>query len=342
MVPISSNQPLRLTGVAPVAAAPAAQAPTVVVPAPGPVADQGGDISYEPVWASALRKSWDWLSGLFGSDTNPEEPVGGGAGTVTVQRGDSLSKIAQRALGDGNRWREIYDANRDTISNPNIIHPGQVLRLPGASAPAPAPQPAPQPSGSYTVRGGDTLSKIAQRSLGDAGRWQELYNLNRDKISNPNIVWPGMTLRLPGGAQAAPTPAPQAPSATSGKMAWPVRGRLTSPFGMRRHPITGQNKLHTGLDIAAATGTPITSPRSGTVTFAGWSGGYGNYVVVDHGNGMQTAYAHMSAISVRKGQRLEAGTQVGKVGSTGMSTGPHLHFEVKRNGQFVNPQSILA
>ncbi|MNS37752.1 Murein DD-endopeptidase MepM [compost metagenome] len=111
---------------------------------------------------------------------------------------------------------------------------------------------------------------------------------------------------------------------------------------MRRHPITGQNKMHTGLDIAASSGTPVKAPASGTVSFAGWNGGYGNYVVIDHGNGLQTAYAHMSAINVKRGQRVTAGTQVGRVGSTGMSTGPHMHFEVKRNGQFVNPQGFLA
>jgi murein DD-endopeptidase MepM/ murein hydrolase activator NlpD len=318
--------------------APAVSAVPAIVAAPRAAESTPDDVSYEPMLAGALRRTWAFLSGLFKRKADSDaEPIGGGGGSVTVQRGDSLSRLAQRHLGNSGRWREIYEANRDKISNPNVIYPGQVLRLPGGSAPAPAP--APKPTGSVTVQRGDTLSKIAQRTLGSADRWRELYEANRDKISNPNIVWPGMTLRVPGGSSS---PAPQAPSAPSGKMSLPVHGRFSSPFGMRKHPITGQHKLHSGLDIAAPTGTPIKVPRSGTVTFAGWSGGYGNYVVVDHGNGLQTAYAHLSAINVRKGQSVSAGTQLGKVGSTGMSTGPHLHFEVKRNGQFVDPKTVLG
>ena len=96
------------------------------------------------------------------------------------------------------------------------------------------------------------------------------------------------------------------------------------------------------MDIGAGTGTAVHVVQSGKVSFAGWNGGYGNYVVVDHGNGLQTAYAHLSKINVSKGQSVGARDVIGKVGSTGMSTGPHLHFEVKKNGSFVNPESYLA
>lgn len=209
-------------------------------------------------------------------------------------------------------------------------------------APAPAPTPAPPASAAtYTVQKGDSLSGIAKRTLGDGNRWREIYDLNRDVIGpDPNRIGVGMTLRLPGGA-AVPPPGP-APAPPSGKWAWPVSGRKTSPYGNRKHPISGQYKLHTGLDIGAATGTPAHTPLGGRVSFAGWGGGYGNYVVVDHGNGLQTAYAHLSSIHVRVGQTIGARDVVGKVGSTGNSTGPHLHFEVKRNGQFVDPETMLA
>lgn len=191
----------------------------------------------------------------------------------------------------------------------------------------------------YTVQKGDSLSAIAARTLGDANRWREIYDLNRDVVGgNPNLIYPGQVLKLPGGAKAS------APSNSSSGGRWPkpVAGPITSPYGMRKHPITGKYSMHTGLDIGAATGTPIQVVKSGRVTFAGWNGGYGNYVVVDHGNGLQTAYAHLSKINVSVGQQISARQVIGKVGSTGMSTGPHLHFEVKKNGNFVNPADYLA
>ena len=147
-----------------------------------------------------------------------------------------------------------------------------------------------------------------------------------------------MTLKLPGGASVSNPPA----SSDSGKWQWPVGGPKTSNYGMRKHPVTGEHKLHSGMDIGAATGTPVHTVNAGRVSFAGWNGGYGNYVVVDHGNGMQTAYAHLSKIDVQAGQSVGARHILGKVGSTGMSTGPHLHFEVKKNGNFVDPAAYLA
>lgn len=222
------------------------------------------------------------------------------------------------------------------------------LFAPAAPAPAPVPTAAPAPaSASYRVRQGDTLSAIALRTLGNGNRWREIYDLNRDVIGqNPNLIHPGQVFRLPGGASGSgprPVAAPdEMKAAPEGEWAWPVAGRKTSDYGMRKHPISGDHRMHTGLDIGAATGTPAQTPEAGTVSFAGWNGGYGNYVVVDHGNGLQTAYAHLSEIHVSKGQTVAAGTTVGEVGSTGNSTGPHLHFEVKRDGAFVDPTTMLA
>ena len=126
----------------------------------------------------------------------------------------------------------------------------------------------------------------------------------------------------------------------TGQMLMPVNGRLTSPFGYRRHPILGYRRLHTGLDIAAPTGTPIRAAASGTVNFSGRNRGYGNYVRINHGSGTQTAYAHMSRIVARNGARVSQGQIIGYVGSTGMSTGPHLHYELIRNGRKVDPRSV--
>ncbi len=122
----------------------------------------------------------------------------------------------------------------------------------------------------------------------------------------------------------------------------PVKGENTSDFGMRKHPVTGAHKMHKGMDIAAPTGTPVQATKSGKVVETGYDAdGAGNYVVVDHGGGVKSKYFHLSEIDVKEGQDLKAGQQLGKVGSTGMSTGPHLHFEVHVNGEAVDPEPLL-
>ncbi|MBB4286014.1 M23 family metallopeptidase [Roseospira goensis] len=124
-------------------------------------------------------------------------------------------------------------------------------------------------------------------------------------------------------------------------MRTPIDGaRLSSSFGMRKHPILGYSKMHTGVDFAAPTGTPIYAAGDGVVRYAGRKGGYGKYVQIRHTGEFSTAYAHMSAILVRNGQRVEQGEVIGRVGSTGRSTGPHLHYEILRNGDKVNPMGV--
>ncbi len=122
-----------------------------------------------------------------------------------------------------------------------------------------------------------------------------------------------------------------------GGFSWPVLGALTSPYGWRRHPIQGGGQLHTGIDIASRTGTPVRAARDGAVLYAGWWGGYGKVVILDHGGGISTLYGHLSATLVVPGQRVRRGQVIGRVGSTGYSTGPHLHFEVRVAGKPVNP-----
>lgn len=117
----------------------------------------------------------------------------------------------------------------------------------------------------------------------------------------------------------------------------PVVGNVTSPYGYRVHPITGRWTLHTGIDFGARSGTHIHACRGGTVVRASWYGGYGNAIIVDHGGGMQTLYAHQSAFAVGAGARVAAGQHIGYVGSTGNSTGAHLHFEVYIHGRTVDP-----
>lgn len=126
-----------------------------------------------------------------------------------------------------------------------------------------------------------------------------------------------------------------------GTLAWPVSGTITSPFGYRQNPFGGGMEFHQGLDIAAPMGTTITAASGGTVIQAGWFGGYGNYIVIDHGGGMSTGYGHCSQIFVSVGQKVQKGQAIGAVGSTGASTGPHVHFEVRINGKPVDPAAYL-
>ncbi|HOU27894.1 MAG TPA: peptidoglycan DD-metalloendopeptidase family protein [Thermoleophilia bacterium] len=127
----------------------------------------------------------------------------------------------------------------------------------------------------------------------------------------------------------------------SGALSWPVSGTVVSPFGWRIHPILGYRKLHTGIDIAAGYGTPIHAAGAGVVIYSSWMGGYGNVNIIDHGDGLSTLYAHQSSLAVGNGARVSRGQTIGYVGSTGFSTGPHLHFEVRVNGNPVDPMGYL-
>jgi murein DD-endopeptidase MepM/ murein hydrolase activator NlpD len=126
-----------------------------------------------------------------------------------------------------------------------------------------------------------------------------------------------------------------------GSFSWPVTGPITSPFGWRSSPFNGSPDFHPGLDIAAPTGTTVTAAAGGTVIMAQWYGGYGNYVLIDHGGGYSTGYGHLSAIYVSNGQAVKRGQAIGAVGMTGEATGPHLHFEVRIDGKPVDPAPRL-
>ncbi|MHA6721964.1 peptidoglycan DD-metalloendopeptidase family protein [Sphingomonas sp. RS2018] len=127
---------------------------------------------------------------------------------------------------------------------------------------------------------------------------------------------------------------------TAGGAMMPVAGRLTSGFGMRRHPVLGIARMHKGLDIAAPSGAPIRAPMDGVVNMAGWAGGYGRFVKLGHAGGLATGFGHMSRIAVSSGQRVSKGQVIGYVGSTGLSTGPHLHYELWKNGVPSNPGKV--
>lgn len=162
-------------------------------------------------------------------------------------------------------------------------------------------------------------------------RWGSPFMPDVETPSNnvsPNVQTPSNTV------------SPMNPANTTYQM--PVNGRISSNFGNRFHPIDKVQKFHAGMDIAAPTGTPIGSAADGVVTFAGERKGYGKLVIVQHPDGRETRYGHASKIFVNEGDKVAAGQTLAAVGSTGKSTGPHLHFEVRENGQAVNPRSFLS
>lgn len=121
----------------------------------------------------------------------------------------------------------------------------------------------------------------------------------------------------------------------------PVDGKLTSGFGMRVHPQSGRRQLHSGIDLSAPVGTPVHATADGIVSFSGWSRGNGNIVVIEHGQGFSTVYAHNTRNLTKVGETVRRGQQISTTGSTGVSTGPHVHYEVWKNGKCVNPESFV-
>jgi len=264
---------------------------------------------------------------------------------VTVQAGQTLWAIAQ---AHGVTVETLQTANglaktRSIEVGQQIVipdHSSAAIALPTAAVATAAQPPARRPL-SVVVGDGETLWDLAQT-----------YGVSVDAIvetnalPNGDLIRPGQKLVMPYGATELP-----ARVALSNRLrsvvsiattfVWPARGRITSGFGFRMHPVFGTREMHTGIDIGAPLGAPVVSSREGRVIWAGWYGGYGMLVRVDHGSGLMTAYSHLSHISVKVGQILHPGDLVGRVGSTGFSTGPHLLFEIRIHGRPLDPLKYL-
>ncbi|MGA1624415.1 MAG: murein hydrolase activator EnvC family protein [Prochlorothrix sp.] len=160
--------------------------------------------------------------------------------------------------------------------------------------------------------------------------------LERDSAAITQLIQSRSPWNAPRSAPGAPPGLPR-----NGRLRYPVNGPISSNFGWRDHPVLGTRRLHAGMDFAVDYDTPIGAAAPGTVIAAGWQGGYGNAVILDHGQGITTLYAHASALNTREGDRVQAGQIIAWVGSTGLSTGPHLHFEVRENGEPVEPRTYL-
>lgn len=169
----------------------------------------------------------------------------------------------------------------------------------------------------------------------DDGSLGQLLYAGMDRVARADVE----LMKWTDGKQVIWVNADGVGGENSAGLARPVAGRVTSSFGTRFHPILGYARMHKGVDVAAAYGSPIVAAADGRVVAAGWHGGYGNQVAIAHAGNIRTAYGHMSSIAASLGQMVRRGQVIGYVGSTGLSTGPHVHFEVTRNGRAVNPLS---
>jgi len=171
----------------------------------------------------------------------------------------------------------------------------------------------------------------------DAARIQ----LERDSLSVTKLIQQKVAEEQARIAAAKARSKPRNFVRGSGIMAFPSDGYISSPYGWRSHPILGRGRLHTGIDFAANYGSTIRAADSGTVLYSGWYGGYGKTVIINHGKGISTLYGHSSKLYVKSGENVKRGQPIAAIGSTGFSTGPHLHFEVRKNGTPVNPAKYL-
>ncbi len=245
----------------------------------------------------------------------------------TVRSGENLSCICEKALkkaGMSHSTADIYQAvqkvaTTNRLADPDFITVGQRLNL---SAILPEAQLQPSQSAARAAaalpRGG-RIHMGLERAQSLADRLKALFTDQRaNSITNSEDV------------RFTPTPMFDGPVG------------ITSQYGVRKDPFTGQRDMHDGVDFAAPMATPIKSFAAGTVSFSGWQSGYGKCVVIKHVDGMETLYAHNSENVVKVGQRVTGDSVIARVGSTGNSTGPHLHFEVRKDGKAIDPSPFLA
>lgn len=233
----------------------------------------------------------------------------------TVAKGDTLGGIIYK-FGLKNIGTLI---SINEISNVKRLKAGNTLTIPSIDGIF------------YTTVKGDTISSIAAK-----------FNLPVTAILDANdlenqIITVNQKLFIPG----ATITKFELKKAMGELFIYPLIGRLTSSFGTRRDPFTGRPSFHTGIDIAAPSGTAIKATLDGSVAYTGVSPIYGNYIIMSHGGGYQSMYGHLSVITVKRGQTVHQGGIIGRVGNTGRSTGPHLHFSVYKNGKLINPLYVL-
>jgi murein DD-endopeptidase MepM/ murein hydrolase activator NlpD len=233
-----------------------------------------------------------------------------------VKRGDSVSKIA---AAHSLSLDAVIASNN--ISNARRLREGETLRIPNIDG---IP---------YVAKKGDSLFGISQSMGVPMEAILDANDLQQDSITAGQMIFiPGARMR-----------SEDLKMALGELFIYPLKGaRLTSPFGWRKDPISGVRRHHAAIDLAAPTGTPVKAAMDGKVSSVGFNSTYGKYLILSHGKEYQTLYAHLNQISVKQGARVNQGVKIGEVGSTGYSTGPHLHFAIYRNGRPVNTLDFLS
>ncbi|MDR3248933.1 MAG: M23 family metallopeptidase [Treponema sp.] len=231
-----------------------------------------------------------------------------------VKKGDTLSGIAvaqQLSMGT------LIASNN--ITNARKLREGEILRLPNMDG---LP---------YTVKNGDSLSGISAATGVPLQVILDVNDLQSDVIN------PGLALFLPGARMAQE----EIRLAMGESFIYPVRGVQSSNYGWRIDPIANVSRFHSAIDLAAPQGTPVNASMDGRISRVAVNSVYGNYIIITHQGGYQTLYAHLSVVSVKQGALVSQGSKIGEVGSTGYSTGPHLHFSVFKNNKVINPLEVL-
>lgn len=244
----------------------------------------------------------------------PPVPVALELSTYTVRQGDSLASIAKRF---GLYVDTLVSANG--ISSASAVKTGRQLRIPNINGVI------------YKVRPGDNLASIAKRYRTDTTRIVDANDLGSSRLVS------GMSLFIPG----ARLPESALKQALGQKVAWPLRGALSSFFGYRADPFTGVRRFHAGIDIVVNSGSPVRAAMDGRVSDAGYNANYGNYIILNHADGFQTLYGHLTSSTAKTGTKVDQGAVIGISGNTGYSTGPHLHFGLFKQGMPLNPMKYL-
>ena len=245
--------------------------------------------------------------------------------TYRIRKNDSLWKIAAKNNLD------IYTLlTFNKIKNANLIKNGQIIRIPSKKGIL------------HTVLKNETLEDIALRYQVDL-----LTIISANAIVDPDFIQANTDLFLPGAKLTNRQVREGLKRRLTGKSVnprfiLPVRGRISDGYGYRIHPVLKRRRLHKGLDISAKSGTNVRASANGQVTFSGIMGGYGKLVIIQHVGGYETRYAHNSKLLVSKGARVRQGQKIAQVGSTGLSTGPHLHFEIRKGQMVLNPKKHLG
>jgi murein DD-endopeptidase MepM/ murein hydrolase activator NlpD len=236
-------------------------------------------------------------------------------GSHTIKSGDNISVLA---VNLGLNQDTIISINK--ITNSRLLQIGKVLKIPN------------QDGILHTVKNGETLKTIAEKYQADVKAIQTVNELFSENIAA------GKDLFIPG----ARVDRVRLQEINGDLFIWPVNGAITSPYGYRRDPFNGsRSQFHSGMDIRGGMGTPIKAAMAGRVSQVGYDNVLGNYVMISHHSGYRTLYGHLSVIRTRTGAYVAQGEIVGEVGSTGLSTGPHLHFMVYKNGVTVNPRALM-